>query len=307
MHQTEDPYKYYGEWLALAEGNRWTRLRRRPFTYVLFQMYDKVVYPVLRQGMVVRCRTFFGAPMAVSLPAGASIFLTGGLTHESEKKLIRYLLHRLTTSDVFVDVGAHYGFYSLLACHRIANGTGIRVLAVEPAEEAFAILKKNLQPYPQARAVQVVSGGCDGSCSFVEFDTRYSEYNSAQSGRYQGKPWLKKARMAQRQVSCMTLTTLCKQYGVLPTLIKVDVEGLESEVIAGGLLLLQSRRPEVILEFHVATDLQPQYLQAEALLRNMGYAPYAVSREGNLEAIQDISAWLKASGLDSDNIVFRAT
>ena len=44
--------------------------------------------------------------------------------------------------DLFIDVGAHYGYYSLLAAK--AN-PGIRIAAVEPIEDNFRVLQKNLQ------------------------------------------------------------------------------------------------------------------------------------------------------------------
>jgi len=44
--------------------------------------------------------------------------------------------------DLFIDVGAHYGYYSLLAAK--AN-PGIRIVAVEPIEDNLRVLQKNLQ------------------------------------------------------------------------------------------------------------------------------------------------------------------
>ena len=48
----------------------------------------------------------------------------------------------VSRKDLFIDVGAHYGYYSLLAAK--AN-PGIRIAAVEPIEDNFRVLQKNLQ------------------------------------------------------------------------------------------------------------------------------------------------------------------
>lgn len=288
----------------LAEGSRWTRLRHRPFTYSFFQIYDKLVYPIVRRGLEVSCHTFFGQPMQVRIPAGAAIFLTGGLAHDSEKKLIRYLLQRFTENDVFVDVGAHFGFYSLLACRCIGTGNGISVLALEPSESSFALLKKNLQAYPQAQAVQALAGDRERLCTFLEFDERFSEYNSAHAGRYQGQDWIKRVRQQRRELPCLPLHQLCAAYGIVPSIIKIDVEGMEPEVIEGAAPLLQ-RPCEVIMEYFSDPAIQEPYRRAERWLREAGYCSYLITASGTLQPVADVGLAVSSSGLDSDNVVFR--
>lgn len=293
-------------WLTLAEGGPWTRFRHQPVAYTWFQIYDKLIYPFYRKGLCVSCRTFFGADMMVRIPAGAAIFLTGGLTHESEKKLIRYLAHRLGPDDVFVDVGAHFGFYSLLACHCIDDHAGgLRVLAVEPAASSFRLLKQNLQAYPHARAVHLAAGSREGYTDFYEFDERYSEYNSAQIGRYQNDEWLKRARITRRSVPCLPLQTLCADYALRPTVIKIDAEGMEAEIIAGAVDLLNEARPEIIMEFHAAPQRRQPYLLAERQLAACGYLPMMLDVEGTPQPVSDALAAMSKTGLDSDNIIFR--
>jgi len=53
----------------------------------------------------------------------------------------RIVKRQLAQKDLFIDVGAHYGYYSLLAAE--AN-PGIRIVSVEPIEDNLQVLQKNL-------------------------------------------------------------------------------------------------------------------------------------------------------------------
>ncbi|MEP7323362.1 MAG: FkbM family methyltransferase [Saprospiraceae bacterium] len=53
----------------------------------------------------------------------------------------RILKKFLKKCDLFIDIGANYGYYSLLADE---SNKKIRIIAVEPIDENFEVLKKNL-------------------------------------------------------------------------------------------------------------------------------------------------------------------
>ena len=57
------------------------------------------------------------------------------------QRLVSRFVRRATT---FVDVGAHHGFYSLLAAH---HNPAIRILACEPIPETAEILARNIQDH----------------------------------------------------------------------------------------------------------------------------------------------------------------
>jgi FkbM family methyltransferase len=59
-----------------------------------------------------------------------------------EPVITKYLLDRLSDGDIFIDVGANVGYYTLLASHRVgANG---RVFAIEAASSTYLKLQRNL-------------------------------------------------------------------------------------------------------------------------------------------------------------------
>ena len=60
----------------------------------------------------------------------------------SERETIEAALCNLKAGDAFLDVGCHYGIYSVLAS-KMVGPTG-RVIAVEPHPESLEVLRENL-------------------------------------------------------------------------------------------------------------------------------------------------------------------
>src|SRR5258707_5692240 len=92
----------------LCSSSREVRLRHLPFRLALPRLLDAA-------GLTwsVTAKTFFGRPMQVHLPdlVGVKLYQYGFF----EEGLTRALIERLQPGDTFVDIGAHVGYYSVLA------------------------------------------------------------------------------------------------------------------------------------------------------------------------------------------------
>ncbi|RYY92543.1 MAG: FkbM family methyltransferase, partial [Chitinophagaceae bacterium] len=132
---------------------------------------------------------FFGKEMRIALPASTDIYLTGGKSHPSETKLARFLVRDLSTGSVFIDIGAHYGYFSLLAATIIQEGI---IHSFEPSEAAFGLLRQNTAGSPRITAWQKAVAGNEGSIGFFEFDNLHSEFNSASIGQFEGEGWFRR-------------------------------------------------------------------------------------------------------------------
>lgn len=73
------------------------------------------------------------------------------------------MAERLKPGDVFVDVGANIGYFSLLASKLV--GPGGRVVAIEASPEVFDLLRRNLElnKAHNVRAVNVAISDREGS------------------------------------------------------------------------------------------------------------------------------------------------
>ena len=154
---------------------------------------------------------------------------------------------------VVYDIGANAGFFTL-ACSRLAGPTG-RVLAFEPQPGNAAKIVRHLRLNNLANAslIQAAVGRQAGLCSF---DAGPDDY---QGRLVKGASWL--------QVPVIGLDEFIATGQPVPDLIKMDIEGGESEALCGALNLLRGRRPLLILSVH--GDEQDR-LCAE-LLRREGY------------------------------------
>jgi FkbM family methyltransferase len=289
-----------GRVAALARGSRWQRLAARPLAYLAATGFQRFLYPRTRRPWRRTAHTFYGAELQIDLPAGTDLFLTGGKTHDSEVRLARYLLNTLRAGDTFVDIGAHYGYFSLLAATLV--GENGRVLAAEAAPTTFRRLAANVEPYPRVMTFAGALAETAGEMTFYEFPVQFSEYNALDVAQYQGERWFRDFPPVAHRIPTQTLDALLARHQLQPSLIKIDVEGAEPRVIRGGANYLQAHHPVIVMEY-LPGSLPHQ--EAAGQLLAWGYAAYTLTPEGMTVVIGDPEAYLKDQGLDSDNIVFQ--
>ena len=185
-------------------------------------------------------------PAAVELPVlsgpmrgqrwvvGAGIHSCWLGVYEIDKQ--RLLQRLLCPGDVFYDVGAHAGLFTLLAA-RLVGKTGL-VVAFEPLPANLAYLRRHAAAN-RLDNVQVVAAAVGSSEGQARFEVSGSTYMGAI------------ADGADLEVSMTTLdATLETGDARTPSLIKIDVEGFEDAVLAGSLHLLRRYRPRVLLAVH---------------------------------------------------------
>ncbi|MEL6392762.1 MAG: FkbM family methyltransferase, partial [Bacteroidota bacterium] len=99
----------------LASSSKIKRMMNNPVKYLNAILFRELTYKSNKKPRLVRTTTFFGRPMSVLLPSSTDIYLTGGKSHSSEIRLARFIIKHLNEGDFFVDVGAHYGYFTQLA------------------------------------------------------------------------------------------------------------------------------------------------------------------------------------------------
>ncbi|MGB3548617.1 MAG: FkbM family methyltransferase [Saprospiraceae bacterium] len=285
----------------LAGTTRGGRLAARPGRYVLAAVQNKLFFPLLKWGLPARARTFYGRSLRVELPAGTDIYLTGGKTHPSELRLARYLIRHLRAGHHFLDVGAHFGYFSLLAAKLV--GPDGRVTAVEAAPATYGRLVKNLRKVNHAQALHLALADRTGELTFYQFLARYSEYNAMDVTQYEGRDWLAKYPPTPVTVPCTTLDALALERP--PNVIKMDVEGAEEMVIAGGRELLARHSPILVMEF-LAADVSGigSHRRAFDNLLAAGYLAYHPDYDGQPQRCYDPEHTLDELGWDSINLIF---
>jgi precorrin-6B methylase 2 len=129
----------------LAKGSKISRLLHNPYHYVKGMFFDKVIYNLSKKGKIVNCQTIFGYPMQLLLPAGMDIYLLGGKGHDSEIRLAKLINNVVNKGDVFIDIGAHFVYFSLMSS-KILGEKG-KVISIEASKAISSILEKNVSAH----------------------------------------------------------------------------------------------------------------------------------------------------------------
>ena len=135
-----------------------------------------------------------------------------------------YLLHVLTPDDVFVDVGANVGSYTILAC----AAKGAKGISFEPVPSTFARLMDNLRINNLVQRVEARNIGLSDREGDLVFTSGEDTTNHIVAGDEQASNVV--------QVKVLPLDAILED--VTPSLLKIDVEGFEMRVLEGARLIL---------------------------------------------------------------------
>ena len=161
----------------------------------------------------------------------------------------------LKPGDTVFDVGAHAGYYTLLAS-RLVGPEG-HVFAFEPNPRNLACLRRHVR-LNRCDNVTVVEAAVARHTGAMRFDT------SRGSGR--GRLCADGAA----EVATVSLDQFAEERGIVPSLIKIDVEGSEVEVLEGARRLLAGC-PPLVLSVHHGLGRA-----CSALLLPLGYAMHKI-------------------------------
>lgn len=173
-----------------------------------------------------------------------------GLTEPNDSL---FVLDVLRPGDLFVDVGANIGFYTLLAANR-----GADVQAFEPTAEAADCCERSLALNNLRAIVHRVA--CGAEPGTVTFTTGRDIGNRITDG-----PGI--------DVPIVTLDQQLDGTQAVGAVFKVDAEGHDRDVLLGAMGAIDRLRPVILVE--IWTGGQGPL----ALLGPKGYKPYAYDPE----------------------------
>jgi len=212
-------------------------------------------------------------------PITTSIMETG----KWEEKTTKFIKDNLKKGQIFVDIGASVGYYTLLASKLVGNEG--KVYSFEPLDDNFAVLTKNLainsiknvivfftalSNKPEAK-IKLFGADIPGQYSII--DTENHDF---------------------KEVNNNIFDKLNKKEAIVPDMIKIDVEGAQIEVLEGMREVLGDRKEMTI----IIEDYTQEAV--EWLMENFGFEVVTTEREagnymlvkpqGNLKSVNSIKA-----------------
>jgi FkbM family methyltransferase len=149
-----------------------------------------------------------------------------------EFEQMAFAMHFLRSEDTFADVGANIGSFTVLA----AGVAGSRVIAFEPNPETFASLGRNVRLNAFEQRVKLVNAAVGRSAGSIQMSTGLGTENHVASATESA---------GSIQVKVITLDSELADDPI--TLLKIDVEGFETEAFAGALKTLQNQKLQAMI------------------------------------------------------------
>lgn len=210
-------------------------------------------HPIKTLAPVVMRRSGFLLPVEIPM-AGGQVFRgvlpeaittavwRSGVHDSTTTKLVQTLLH---AGDTFVDVGAHFGYFSLVA-DRLIGPRG-RVCCIEAMPETFGYLQRNTaQLQGQANLFNVAAWDTSTTLKFADSGVINSSLASSSAPREQ---MLATSPTVQVDVPALTLDEILAEASIGPVHgMKIDAESAELQVLRGAAGAIDRSRPWVIVE-----------------------------------------------------------
>lgn len=193
-----------------------------------------------------------------------------------EPDTMNWIVRHLNPGDVFVDVGANVGLFTVGAARKVGS-TG-KVVSIEPSPTVYPYLERNIALNSLSNVLSVPMGLSDRNQDNVAFFQAPADHFGMGSlaPQFGQTP----SSISVRTLDSLLAENCCEDVAVL----KVDVEGHEASVFRGAQRLLGSANPPlVVFEFcDWAESRFPNSYAGEAqeILMDLGYQLWTLSGYG---------------------------
>jgi FkbM family methyltransferase len=231
--------------------------------------------------LAIRVRKGAGAGLRLSLDPRYEAQYAAGF-HETA--LLACLAAHLQPGDVLYDVGAHIGYISLVAARLVGASGKVFAFEADPENATRITGHAEMNALPQ---VELVGAAVWSECKTLSF-YRAAATSSRNTGAV---TTLERGKTADGVivVEAVTLDHFAADHRS-PTLVKIDVEGAEEEVLKGAEEVIRRSKPTLICEVHneraaegVAAWLARMGYQSKWLGKGLEFPRHLVARADGIE------------------------
>ncbi len=227
-----------------------------------------------RAGMKMRATAFFGAAFDLDLSdfVQSSIYAFGGW----EPVISTYIVNNLKRGDVFIDIGANIGYYTIMSSCLV--GDSGRVFSIEASPGIYKKLQRNMALNPAGNIQAVNIAVADHACQIPIWIT--DERNSGRTTIVQSMAGDGTAGI-EAHVEARPLDQIVPLDDILNArFIKIDVEGAEWLVLQGirHLLPRLAAHTEILVEVSVDSlrNFGVELDECLKLFTDAGFTPFMI-------------------------------
>lgn len=168
--------------------------------------------------------------------------------HEAETALFEFLGRTIRPGDVVLDVGAFVGIYAVLSARW--SGPQGRVIAFEPTPSSVALARKHLAfnglGPDRVTLVEAAVSDRAARATFHQYDAHAMPYVNSLARAVDTD-----ASAVTTDVAVVTLDEICRELRVVPTVIRMDVQGAEVHALRGARETIRAAsRLSLVVEMH---------------------------------------------------------
>ena len=259
----------------ISDGSRWSRLARHPIRTLLPYAMRK-----LSIQRAVDLDTVWGGRFSGILPEAVTseIWRSGSFELHVGLALLEYL----KPGSCYIDVGAHFGYFSLFAS-KLVGPTG-RVLSVEAMPSTFQYLTENVRKNAAYQNVTIFQGAAYSESAelvFRDFGVVASSLNSAFTARDNFQ--IIRSAGVEVIVQAHPVDSLIEKFDCDKIdLIKIDAESSEKFVLQGLKNTLAKFRPTIVMEVGDANLTGNSVGEILSQMSSAGYTAYSRDQNNRL-------------------------
>lgn len=194
-----------------------------------------------------------------------------------EPRGIRYIKNQLYEGEVFVDIGANVGAYSLVASGLV--GRSGKVIAFEPASKSFLRLSKNISMNGLTNIIPERKAVLDKNSQIELYISNRHNMGMSSIFHHDSESGI------SEKVEAISLDDYAEKKNIPRiSVIKIDIEGSEMLALRGMGKIIENFRPRILIELKEETLTESGYQvnDIEEYLIHSGYEKYIINEQGNV-------------------------
>jgi len=197
---------------------------------------------------------------------GRELYLTGRF----ERRELELCKDFIKEDSIVIDVGANIGIHSIYFSKLASKGL---VLSIEPQTTIFPLLIKNTLKYNNIIPLNIA----------IDYELKISSFYIMEDNAYSSLKDTKRKNIVDiRKVITIPLDNFMVLFDKID-FIKIDVEGLEKNVILSMLKILEYFKPVLFIEIYKGNNSNMDPEGTIKILLEMGYQAYVVDNQGELD------------------------